>query len=125
MSIFEKVSLKWGGKEYDIESDKVMGAIAKVEEVITLQELFNFYQKNDAPMAKLAMAFAAVLRYAGATVKDEEVYAAMFNHEDQNSVTNSINTLLVMMVPPSAMGGGGNGKAAPTGGKNSSKKPIK
>jgi hypothetical protein len=120
MGIFEDVTLTWKGQDYTIESTKVMGAIAKVEEVITLRELFNFYQKSDAPMVKLSMAFGSVLRYAGAKVKDEEVYAAMFNHEDQNSVTNSINTLLAMMVPPASMvkETKGNEQAAPTGGKN-------
>lgn len=119
MGIFEDVTLTWKGQDHTIEASRVMGAIAKVEEIITLRELFDYYQKSDAPMVKLSMAFASVLRYAGAKVKDEEVYAAMFNHEDQNSVTNSISTLLAMMVPPSAIAGNkGNDQAAPTGGKN-------
>ena len=66
MSIFEEVVLSWDGVEYKIDPERVMGAIAKVEEIITLRELSEYAQKGDAPMAKLAMAFASVLRYAGA-----------------------------------------------------------
>jgi len=123
MGIFEEVSLKWKGETYKIEPTKVMGAIAQVEEIITLKELGEYAQKGDAPMAKLAMAFAAVLRYAGAKVRDEEVYAGMFGGDGQQSAIGSIATLLQMMIPPSAFAKTeGNAKAAPTGGKSSSKK---
>jgi hypothetical protein len=127
MAIFEEVSLRWGGEEYKIEPTKVMGAIARVEEVITLKELGEYAQKGDAPMAKLAMAFASVLRYAGARVSDDEVYAGMFGGESQTSALASITVLLQMMIPPSAYKqvAKGNAQAAPTGGKNSSKKPTK
>lgn len=128
MAIFEEVSLRWGGEEYKIEPTKVMGAIARVEEIITLKELGEYAQKGDAPMAKLAMAFGSVLRYAGARVSDDEVYAGMFGIESQTSALTSITVLLQMMIPPSAfkqMAAKGNAEAAPTGGKNSSKRPTK
>jgi hypothetical protein len=124
MSIFEEVVLSWDGVEYKIDPERVMGAIAKVEEIITLRELSEYAQKGDAPMAKLAMAFASVLRYAGAKVRDEEVYSGMFSGSGQKSAIGSISVLLQMMIPPSALKMG-NDQAAPTGGKNSSKKPTK
>jgi hypothetical protein len=122
MSIFEEVSLKWGEEEYKIEPTRVMGAIAKVEEVITLKELLEYFHKGDAPMVKLSMAFGSVLRYAGARVTDEEVYAGMFQDGLQDSIVASIYNLLFMMVPPSALNKPGKVQAAPTGGKNLSKK---
>lgn len=127
MAIFEEVSLRWGGEEYKIEPTKVMGAIARVEEIITLKELGEYAQKGDAPMAKLAMAFGSVLRYAGARVSDEEVYSGMFGGEAQQTALMSITVLLQMMIPPTALKRmtKGNEQAAPTGGKNSSKKPTK
>jgi hypothetical protein len=126
MAIFEEITLTWAGADYTIEPNKVMGAIARIEEVITLKELGEYAQKGDAPMAKLAMAFAAVLRYAGARVSEEEVYAAMFSKEGQTSAMASISTLLTMMIPPNAFKQTQSGKAqaVPTGGKNSSKKRI-
>jgi hypothetical protein len=122
MAIFEEVSLTWEDVEYKIEPTKVMGAIAKVEEIITLKELLEYFQKNDAPMVKLSMAFGSVLRYAGAKVTDEEVYAGMFTEGRQDSIMTSIYNLLFMMIPPSVMSKPGKVQAAPTGGKNSSKK---
>jgi len=122
MAIFEEVSLTWEGKEYKIEPTKVMGAIAKIEEIITLKELLEYFQKGDAPMAKLSMSFATVLRYAGAKVTDEEVYSGMFQDGLQDNIMNSIYNLLFMMIPPSAINKPGKVQAVPTGGKNSSKK---
>ena len=120
MKIFEDVTLTWKGQDYTIESTKIMGAIAKIEEVITLKELGEYAQKGDAPMAKLAMAFASVLRYSGAKVGDDEVYAGLFSGESGASVMESLSSLLTMMIPPSALQSKkqGNDQAAPTGGKS-------
>jgi hypothetical protein len=126
MSVFEEISLTWEGVEYKIESTKVMGAIARIEEVITLKELGEYAQTGNVPMAKLAMAFASVLRYAGARVQDDQVYSAMFDVDGQNSAMASISTLLTMMIPPSVMSKPvGKVQAAPTGGKSLSKKHTK
>jgi hypothetical protein len=120
MKIFEDVTLTWKGQDHTIESTRVMGAIAKIEEVITLKELGEYANKGDAPMAKLAMAFGSVLRYAGAKVSDDEVYAGMFSGESGASVMQSLSSLLTMMIPPNAFQNKkqGNDQAAPTGGKN-------
>lgn len=125
MAIFEEVTLNWGGKDYRIEPSRVMGAIAKVEEVITLKELGEFAMKGDAPMARLAMAFGNVLRYAGAKIGDDEVYAGLFDPEQGGSVMSSISVLLSMMVPPTTMRSPGKNQAVPTGGKSSSKRHTK
>lgn len=100
MAIFEEVVLTWKGIEYKIEPDKVMGAIARVEDVITLKELGEYAQKGDAPLAKLAMAYASILKYAGAKLTDAEVYQAMFDREDNTNILGCINVLLTMMIPP-------------------------
>jgi hypothetical protein len=126
MSIFQEVSLNWEGQEYKIEPNRVMGAIARVEEVITLAELAACAESGKMPLSKIAMAFGAVLRYAGVKVGDDEVYAGMFTSSENNSAIQSISALLSMMIPPNVAGGKpGNVQAAPTGGKNSSKKPTK
>jgi hypothetical protein len=126
MAIFEEITLTWAGAEYSIKPNEVMGAIARVEEVITLSELAKFSQNGNVPFSRIAMAFASVLRYAGANVKDDEVYAGMFAGAKDNSAMQSIQTLLALMVPPSALGAKpGKLQAAPTGGKKSSRKPIK
>jgi hypothetical protein len=117
--IFDDIVLKWGGVEYTIKSDEVMGAIARVEEIVTLQELASYVQTGKTPMSKLAMAFGSVLRYAGATVKDQEVYAGMFEQDGQNNAVMSLSTLLSMMIPQTVSKKSGNEQAEPTVGNNS------
>jgi len=100
MSIFDTVTLTWKGKDYVIPPHHTLRAIARVEEVITIQELIQYGQRGTAPVAKLAQAFASVLRFAGASVTDEEVYAGMFSGDSSPaSIPVAIQSLLSMMVP--------------------------
>jgi hypothetical protein len=120
--IFEPITITWAGADYKIEPEKVMGAIATVEQVVTLSELAEMVQSGRIAFSKIATAFASVLRYAGAKVTNEDVYAGMFG-EDKSSAMQNLSLLLAMMVPPQAINAG-KVQAAPTGGKNSSKKPT-
>jgi hypothetical protein len=95
MALFEPVSLSWGGIEYSIPANRMMRAIAKVEEVITLQQLGN---PDAVPMAKISMAYGTLLRYAGAPVTDEAVYEAMFVDGASTPMT-ATQTLLTLMLP--------------------------
>jgi hypothetical protein len=104
--VFQDIELEWGGRKYVIPSNKVMQVIARIEDVVTLAELHKFGAKEAAPLAKIAMAFGSVLRFAGANVEDQDVYAGLFTgdtREDQKRVIGSITTLLAMMLPPEAM----------------------
>lgn len=97
MGIFKPVTLTWKGVDYEVGADSVMMLIAKIEDIITLTELLN---PKGRPIAKISMAYAEALRYAGARVKDDEVYAAMFKEGASDAATNAVNGLLMMMVPP-------------------------
>ena len=107
MSVFEPVTLTWQGKDYNVESDKVMMLIAKIEDIITLSEVYNYAQKGAAPVAKIAMAYGAALRYAGAKVRDDEVYQGLFGN-GADSIPAALNALLSMMIPPEDLQGKGN-----------------
>jgi hypothetical protein len=98
--IFDEVVITWKDVEYTIAPDKIMGAIARVEEVITLKELGVYAQKGDAPLARLAMAYASLLSYAGAKVTDAEIYHSMFDRNSNTNIIGCINVLLTMMIPP-------------------------
>lgn len=101
MSIFKPVTLQWKGNEYTVAADNVMMMIAKVEDILTLPELMN---PKGRPLAKIAMAYGEALRHAGAKVRDDEVYSAMFTHGEQaHAASDAVNGLLMMMVPPSAI----------------------
>ena len=68
--------------------------------------------KNAPKFAKIASAFGAALRFAGANVTDEEVFEGMFS--DEQNATNAITALrllVVIMVPPRKESGGKNGPA--------------
>lgn len=126
MPIFEQITLSWGGKDYFIEPDNVMRAIAKVEDVITLVQIARCYETRDIPLVKIAQAYAAVLRHAGARVEDDEVYNDLFqNGELQKRAWAAINTLQRMMIPPDHLrqetlpGKGAAGETAPSSKKRS------
>jgi hypothetical protein len=103
MSIFQPITLEWRGRPYVIPADRVMKAIAIVENHITLLELQRAAVNGSAPLAKVANAFADVITFAGGNVLGEEVYAGMFGEDaDVQQVQLAVITLLQMMVPPDA-----------------------
>lgn len=100
MSIFQPINLKWKGEEYEVAPDRVMQLIAKVEDVITLSEVYTYSQRGAAPVAKIAMAYGVALRYAGAKVRDDEVYQGLFAEGGEGAIPAALNALLSMMIPP-------------------------
>ena len=108
MNIFDPVTLTWKGAEHTVAPDKIMGLIARIEEIVTLSEIHAAAQKGGMPLAKLAMAYGACLRYAGARVDDAEVYAGFFGGSAE-AIPAAVSSLLAMMVPPSR----GEAPAAP------------
>jgi hypothetical protein len=138
MSVFDDIELPWAGSTFVIKSNRVMGAIARIEDAITLAELQAYAVKGAAPIGKLSMAYAAVLRYAGARVTDEEVYEKSFaGDREQEAMILSIMNLMKLMLPPSArakmeaamndIDGEGDAEPgnSPAAAKASSRKPSK
>lgn len=112
--IFEDIVLKWGPKkedgrqpEYRIAANRVMMAIAVIEEHVTLAELGAAIRTGRAPMAKLAGAYAALLRYAGCDVTHEQVYAQLFSDTNNGlssaTLSSIVTGLLMMMMPKSVI----------------------
>lgn len=99
MSVFNELNLTWKGIEYTVPADNILRLIAKVEDVITLNELYSYSQKGAAPLAKLATAFGVILRYAGAKVRDDEIYMTIVNGQS-DAATVATQTILAMMLPP-------------------------
>jgi hypothetical protein len=100
-AVFEPIRLEWNGAEYRIPADNVLRGIAKVEEVITLPELVAYEMRGTVPLAKVAMAYGALLRLAGAQAKDEEVFASLFgNGLGQAHAMGTAAALLATMIPP-------------------------
>lgn len=103
MSFFEPITLKWDGRDYVIKADAVMEAVARIEAHVTMEELHAAMNGRGIKRVELSRAFGSVLRYAGANVTDEDIYAGMFAHDKGNTVIAATVTLMAMMVPPSVL----------------------
>ena len=98
-SVFDDVKIKWDGKEYTIPSNRVMPLIERIEDHVSFGDLAGKKPK----IGKIASAWAEVLRYAGASVSDEQVYADMFKSATSGQIHTAISGLLMIMVPPEAL----------------------
>lgn len=96
MSIFQDVRLSWKGTDYTIKSDRVMGAIAVIEDHVTIDKVLG----GRPAFAEMSGAYAALLCYAGAKVKGEEVYESFFSDGAAESAAAVITALQVLMIPP-------------------------
>lgn len=110
--VFDDIRLKWKGNEYTIPSNRVLGAIMRIEQVVSIDDLFSALPqaaggvKTTIKLGALSCAFATALRYAGAEVEDEEVYASIFGSNPQDaasSMLGAVQGLLSMMIPQSAV----------------------
>lgn len=101
--MFSTIKLEWGGEPYSIPANRVLMAVAEVEEVFTLDELQRFSKRGTAPVAKLSRAYGALLRFAGAAVSDEDVYAGMFVNDQGQMAAAATSSLLALMLPPASV----------------------
>lgn len=111
MSIFQELTLTWKGNDYTVKPENMLRLIAQVEDVITLNELYNFSQKGAAPLSKLAIAYGLMLRYAGAKVTDEELYRAISSGKEQAAATATQSILMMMLPPQDLIEGNESGKS--------------
>lgn len=110
--MFAPIKLEWNGKQHTVPANRVLMAIAEVEEVFTLDELQRFSKRGTAPVAKLAMAYGKLLRFAGAAVEDDEVYAGIFVSDQGAMAASATSALLALMLPPAGMLNADTGKSA-------------
>jgi len=100
MGVFTDIEMVWAGKVYTIKSTRVMGAIAQMEEHITLGEMQSYGRRHTAPLARLCQGYASVLKYAGARVTAEEIYQFAFSGDDnQMAVFLAVMNLMMVATP--------------------------
>jgi hypothetical protein len=135
MAIFQPIRLCWHGRDFTIPAERVLGAIAGVEEVVTFPEIVRMASGVRPNMSKVARAYGELLRYAGANVDDDEVYEGLFEPGTNHAqVVAALNTMVAIMMPPSAItsviGAASEGnvarapKARSKSSKRSSKRPL-
>lgn len=99
MQIFSEVVLEWGNNKYTVPSDKVLPLIAVIEEHVTIEELTS----GKYHRSKIAQAYTAALRFAGAFPTAPQVYAALFDVEDSERILRTVDGLLQIMIPPESL----------------------
>jgi hypothetical protein len=112
MKGFEPVTLQWGGVEYTVPANQQLMLIAEIEDALddgsgrsTVGVLLG---KGGPSYARLAGAFGAALRYAGAPVSDADIYLTIQEGFSEGSkdaagqVQGAILALLSIVSPPMA-----------------------
>lgn len=110
MKGFEDVTLTWKGQSHTIPADRQLLLIAKIEDALTQgsggSAVVALTQNGGPSHARLAMAYGAALRHAGASVSDDEVYLSIMNDLASGNadvagvVQGAVLALLAIVAPP-------------------------
>jgi hypothetical protein len=108
---FEDVTLGWQGQTYIVPANNQMALIAKIEDALSgdsgQQALSILFRREGPPYSRLAAAFGAALRHAGARVTDAEIYLSIQSDlvtksksDKTVAIQNCIISLLSIISPP-------------------------
>lgn len=110
MQGFEDVTFDWAGESYTVPADRQMMLVAKIEAELVgdtgKQAIEVLLQPSGPPHARLALAFEAALRYAGAAISHGEVYLSIMQDLANNDSASlqkmqmATLTLLSVVSPP-------------------------
>lgn len=109
MGLFDGVSFRWDGKTVTIPPDRLLGALARLEEVVPLGELAAMGHR--ARHGKVSEAFAAVLRFAGIEADAETVFARTLLDGEARAEAHGAITALIQSAQPPQRQRGGHGEA--------------
>jgi hypothetical protein len=122
---FDDATLGWRGEEYTVPADQQLMLIARVEDALEMggneRALHVLLRPGGPSHTRLARAFGAALRYAGAQVTDDEVYLSIQSDladgrtDAAGAAQAAILSLLAIISPPVAMklAGAAEGKPSP------------
>ena len=112
MKGFEDVTLGWGGEEYTVPANNQLMLIAQIEDALagtSGQQAVNVLLRSGGPShSRLSQAYGAALRYAGATVTDDEIYLSIMedfasgSNDSASKIQGAIMGLLAIVAPPIA-----------------------
>jgi hypothetical protein len=108
MGVFEDFKFKFKGKEHSIPSDRIMAAIARVEQHVTLGELYEMYGSlGKVKLTAIAGAYSQLLQMAGTPVSPDVIYQELFPGADasrsspgESEILGAIIGLISLMMPP-------------------------
>lgn len=111
MKGFEPVTLAWQGDRFTVPAEKQLRLIAEIEDALTVGSnlpAINVLLSGTPKHSRLAGAYGAALRYAGAVVTDEEIYISIMEGfakggaEAAIQVQDAVIGLLSIISPPAA-----------------------
>lgn len=107
---FEPVTLGWQGDEYTVSPERTLALIASIEDALMGPNgeppVAMLTRAGGPGYARLSRAYGSALRYAGASVTDEEIYVSIqedFAKSDNTvavKVQRAILGLLAIISPP-------------------------
>lgn len=113
MKGFEPVTLSWQGDDFTVPAENQLMLIAMIEDALVgnsgEQAITMLARPNGPSYARLAAAYGAALRYAGAEVRDEEIYLSIMEdfaaHKSDaaTKVRAAVMGLLAIIAPPIAL----------------------
>ncbi|QFT81163.1 hypothetical protein FIU89_11135 [Roseovarius sp. THAF27] len=110
---FEDISVCWMGVDYTLKARGIMPLVASIEDIISgtsgVAAVAILMGQNGGPtVSRVSMAFAAMLRHAGADVSDDEVYLSVQGEllegsgDALSAMSEACNLLLAIVSPPLA-----------------------
>jgi hypothetical protein len=112
MKGFEPVTFTWKGESYTVPAEGQLMLIARIEDALSFgtgEAAIVVLTRNGGPShARLAAAFGAALRHAGADVSDDEVYLSLMEDfasgkaDVASKVQGAVLALLSIVAPPIA-----------------------
>lgn len=116
MGAFDDVKMTWNGKDYTIPASSVFEVACRIEEVIPIPVLCKSLSDGTPSFTKVARAYGAALRFAGANVTDEQIYSGMFGStERQSEIMVACQALLAVLLPKDVLEGMGKPAENPPG----------
>lgn len=110
MQGFSDVKITWKGADYTVPAERQLMLVAEVEDALRgnsgKSAVQLLLQRGGPGHARLAMAYGAALRYAGAAVTDDEIYLSIQNDMAQSkadvvmAVQSAIVALIAIVSPP-------------------------
>ena len=107
---FDDVTLGWKGDEFIVPANKMLMLVCKIEDALAgdsgEQALTVLMRRQGPPQARLAQAYGAALRYAGAHVTDDEVYLSLQSELSTGSaegiaaIQGAVINLIAIVSPP-------------------------
>lgn len=102
MSVFREMTIQWDGDEYTVTPS--MALMRRIEQNgISLTTMAMRTAKGDAPISHIAYVLQQLLAQAGASVEEDDVYAALITGSEKQA-THLVEVVLSAFAPSSGEG---------------------